>query len=235
MGCKMRARVAGLALAACGSLLVGSALAAPPGLTTFSETFDGGSNVGGWTFGNLANETIEPAGGNPGPFLRNDFLDTFAPSARTTPGVASPFVGNYRERGVSVVEADLALFRVDFSAEGRPVTVILYSDAGTPDDPSDDCQVYRVGGKPGPRPDGRWNRYRFRVPSRSSTLPPGWQVRECGNRTGEEGWNLVIEDVDQLRFFVGDPELFYIFQVWDIGLDNPSIAWGSADPGDPAD
>ena len=107
---------------------VGLAAAAPPGSHTFSENFEGGNNTGGWTFGNAFFERIEPAGGNPGAFLRNDFLDTFAPSARTTLGVDSPFVGDYRARGVSLVEADLVLFAVDFSADGRPLTVILESD-----------------------------------------------------------------------------------------------------------
>jgi len=205
-------------------------LAAPPGSHRFSENFEGGNNTGGWTFGNAFFERVEPVGGNPGAYLRNEFLDTFAPSARTTLGVDSPFVGDYRARGVSVVEADLVLFYVDFAAQGRPLTVVLYSDAGTPDDSSDDCSVYRVGGKPGPQPNGQWNRYRFRVPSSSVTAPPRWAAQGCAGRTVDEAWNLVITDVDQLRFFVGDPELFYVFQVWDIGLDNPSISWGTSDP-----
>jgi hypothetical protein len=36
--------------------------AAAPGLTTFTETFDGGSNTGGWTFGNTFFEEITPDG-----------------------------------------------------------------------------------------------------------------------------------------------------------------------------
>jgi len=31
------------------------------------------------------------------------------------------------------------------------------------------------------------------------------------------------QDVDQVRFFYGDPELFFIFQQWTLGVDNPRI------------
>jgi len=211
-------------------LAVTAILAAPAGSMTFTETFEGGNNTGGWTFGNTFYEAILPTGGNPGAFLRNDFLDSFAPSARTTLGVDSPFTGDYRARGVTAVEADFALFYVDSTSLGRPVTLILYSDAGTPDDASDDCSVYFKGGKPAPQPNGQWNRYRFRVPADAGAAPRRWAMLGCGGRTIDEAWNLVVTDVDRLRFFIGDPELFYIFQVWDIGLDNPSITWGTPEP-----
>ena len=43
------------------------------------------------------------------------------------------------------------------------------------------------------------------------------------NSPANPDWNSLITDVDQLRFFWGDPELFYIFQMWDIGMDNVAI------------
>jgi hypothetical protein len=52
-------------------------LASAGGAATLVETFDGGNNTGGWTFG--ASEVIAPAGGNPGAFLHVTGLDTFAP------------------------------------------------------------------------------------------------------------------------------------------------------------
>jgi len=204
---------------------------APPGTTTFSENFEAGNNTGGWTFGNTSFETIEAAGGSPGAFLHNTFLDTFAAQPRTTLGVDSPFVGNYRVRGVSSLGIDLAIFSIDTTTQGRPLSVILYSDSGTPDDSSDDCRVHRVGGHPTPMPNGNWASYRFRVPSGNATLPQGWVVTGCAGRTDDEAWNQVISDVDQLRFFTGDPDLFFIFQVFDIGMDNPTIVYGTGDTG----
>ena len=143
------------------------------------------------------------------------------------------FTGNYRAQGVSSVGIDLVLYSVDFSAGDRPLAVLLLSDGGTPDDFSDDCTVYQVGKKRGPSPNGQWRGYRFSVPSDSATLPRGWNVLNCVDTDGDAAWNRVIQNVSELRFFVGDPTLFYIFQVWDFGMDNPTIIWGTSGPGDP--
>ena len=59
--------------------------------STFTETFDGGSNQGGWTYG--ADSAIVPTGGNPGPHIRARELDTFAPQPQTTK-TSSPFTGD---------------------------------------------------------------------------------------------------------------------------------------------
>jgi hypothetical protein len=203
--------------------------AASPGRTTFSENFEQGNNTGGWTLGNPFLEAIESSGGNPGAYLHFPDLDTFAPQPRTTlPG--SPFTGDYRARGVSEVGIDLVLFYVDFSSEGRPLAVMLRNDGDTPEDFSDDCTVYFLGHKPAPRPNGVWRPYQFRVPSESTVLPRDWNVFECGALGSDEAWNRVITDVDELRFHVGDPTFFFIFQVWDIGMDNPSITSGTPEP-----
>lgn len=196
---------------------------------TITEEFEN-SNLGGWTFGNPAIEGLEPDGGNPGAFFRNRFLDTFAAQPRTTPRLRSPFIHDYRAKNVTFVGIDLAVFDADFSTQGRPLSVILFDDGDTPNDATDDCSVYHVGGHPTPMPNGNWQRYRFRVPSQSEVLPRGWAVQGCFGRTPDEAWNRVITGVDQLRFFTGDPERFFIFQVWDVGIDNPTIIF---EPGEP--
>ena len=33
-------------------------------------------------------------------------------------------------------------------------------------------------------------------------------------------------DVSTVGFFYGDPTYFFIFQMWQLGLDNPRITWG---------
>ena len=101
----------------------------PASADTFIESFDGGSNEGSWTFGS-PNGAIEPFGGNPSWFFHDSFLDTFAPRPRTAFGAASEFTGNYREMRVTSVGIDLILFDVDFSAGGRPLTVMLIVPVG---------------------------------------------------------------------------------------------------------
>jgi len=228
-------RAVSLSAFACLLLAAPLVQAAPPGTTTFTESFEGGHNTGGWTLGNTDLEAIEATGGHPGAYLHFPDLDTYAPQPRTT-AAGSVFTGDYRAQGVSSVGIDLVLHRVDFSAADRPVAVLLTSDGGTPDDFSDDCTVYQLGNKPGPSPNSTWRGYKFKVPSESATLPRGWNVLNCSDSDPDVGWNRVIQDVDQLRFHVGDPELFFIFQVWDFGMDNPTITWGTPEaPIAPAD
>lgn len=202
-----------------------------PGL--FVEGFQAGTNVGGWSFfGNPSNpiEVIEPAGGNPGAFLHSTCgglacLDTFAPMLRTEAGVASPFTGDYRARAVRALGVDVRVFGPPGVSTGsRPLTLVLTNDAGTPDDPIDDVAVYRKGANI-PTVAAGWKRFRFAVPSQRATLPPGWIVL---NGTGDDDadWRRVLGDVSQVTFELGDPDLFYIFQQWELGVDDLRIRQG---------
>ncbi len=71
-----------------------------------------------------------------------------------------------------------------------------------------------------------WTTYAFEVPSYSEELPTGWEVWWGSELDDDEIWNTVIQNVDRVGFFVADPVYFYIFQMWDIGLDNPTIFFG---------
>jgi hypothetical protein len=197
---------------------------------SFVETFDGGGNTGGWSYG-TGNEVIEPTGGNPGAYLHDPIVDTFAPQPATTLGVVSPFVGNYRVMGVIRVGIDLITHAVDFSAEGRPLSLILYSDNSTPGNFDDDWGAYTIGPTNIPLPGQGWVAYDFVVPSQSTTLPPGWTFIQFGGSAPPPNWLGLINKVSQLRFFYGNPEKFFIFQQWDIGLDDPRIV--TASPSDP--
>jgi hypothetical protein len=188
---------------------------------SFTVTFHEG-NEGEWTFGNDFEE-VRTEGGNPDEYLNNYYLDTIGPHARTSWGVESVFVGNYREEGVVGLSADLLLNHVDFTALQRPVTLILHYTNGTPDDFSDDLRVYNKGRMFN---TAVWTTYSYEVPSYSEELPNGWDVWWGSDLTEDEIWNIVIENVDRVGFFVGDPEYFYIFQMWDVGLDNPTIFFG---------
>src|SRR5262245_47462892 len=68
--------------AACVAGLLALAPTARAGTPTFVETFDGGSNTGGWTYGGPG--SIPASGGNPGAYLNSGSIDTFAPQLRTT-------------------------------------------------------------------------------------------------------------------------------------------------------
>jgi hypothetical protein len=204
--------------------VIAAAMAAwiPASADTFIENFDAGpANVGNWTFG--VPPTYPATGGNPGKYHRTQGLDTFAPQLRTQ-STTSVFTGNYREANVTSVGVDLTTIAVDFSAAGRPLTVILVSNNGTPANVNDDWGAYKIGPTNVPLPGQGWISYDFEIPSQSKTLPEGWNIIKFGaGAPVSPDWNNVITNVSQLRYFYGDPELFFIFQMWTLGVDNTRI------------
>jgi hypothetical protein len=198
------------------------------GQTTRTETFENGSNLAGWTtYG--PGESIASTGGNPTWHLRSEGLDTFAVRLDSEDGLASAFTGDYAGRNVTALGLDAIVTHVDFSAGGRPMTLVLCNNMGTPGDASDDLCVY-IAGAIIPQPGEGWKSYSFVVPSQSTVLPPDWRVLTFGQTTltDDQIWDLVIHDVDYVEWFWADPEFFYIFQMWDVGVDNIFITDGAA-------
>jgi len=205
----------------------------PSPVPLFSETFSGG-NEGAWRLSDRS--IIEASGGDPGAFLRDVNLDTFAPLARTQWEKPSMFTGAYRAQGVVALAASFQIFSATWTVEERPMSLMLVSDPGTPHDASDDTSAFYVGPDNIPFPGAGWSRYHFEVPSHSLTLPfprsqaegePGWVVAEgdifTPAKDPDAAWNTGMEDVDQVIFWFHDPRYFAIFQMWDVGMDNPSI------------
>ena len=218
----MSGRIGPLRAAALVTLLAGGARG-----QSFVETFDV-TNEGAWSWG--FGNTVPATGGNPGAYLRTDGLDTFAPQPQTTTP-ANLFVGDYLARGVSSLGVDLITFRVDFSADGRPLTLMLLHDNGTPGDPFDDTAAYTFGANV-PLVGEPWTSHDFDLPSGAPTLPAGWMLLNMGDSgsPASHSWSQVVSSVSQVRFFYGDPTLFFIFQTWDLGLDNPRITECPASP-----
>lgn len=203
------------------ALLTGSALA-----QTTVEGFTNGSNQGAWTWG--AGDQIVSTGGNPGYYLRTQVLDTFAPQPRTGAGVSSVFTGDYRARNVTSTGIDLITHSTQFPFQ-REVTLILENDAGTPGDSSDDSSVYLISPGFVPQPGAGWASFDVAVPSQSNTLPAGWQVLQ-GAGTNDQIWTAVITSVSRVVWFYGDPTFFFIFDIWQVGLDNARITAGLGTP-----
>jgi hypothetical protein len=206
------------------AILVGALLAASVAAAdTLVVTFDG-VNVGGWTFGTPG--SIPGAGGNPGAYLASGLLDTFAPQPRTTLS-GSPFTGDYRAAGVSGLGLDLITFAAQTTA-GRPLSLMLIHDNGTPANFSDDTAAYTMGPNI-PAVGAGWVAYDFSVPSSETELPGGWLLLNLGDSgaPANHTWDQVIQSVSQVRYFYGDPTLIFIFQQWMLGLDNARIVFCS--------
>lgn len=208
------------------SWVCGAGLAVMLGVSTAArgqvvvDGFEGGVNLGGWTYGGPFGG-ISGSGGNPGGYWNEPDIDTFAPQLRTTtPG--SVFLGDYRGRQVSGLSVDLITFDVDFSAAGRPLSLMLGSDNGTPGNFNDDWAAFTMNALEVPQPGEGWRSFEFDVPSGSAALPAGWEFVEFGPGANPD-WNTLIGGVDEVRFFYGDPRNFFIFQMWDLGADNVAI------------
>jgi hypothetical protein len=191
--------------------------------TTVMETFDGPLDQATWRLGVL--DEIVAVGGSPGAYLRNRSFDAAVPSPVYFGPVPSPFFGDYRAAGVTSLGLDVNVFAASMGVDhARAISLVLGSDMGTPDDVSDDCEVDFVGHKPLPSAGSGWRAFDFRVPSDTTKLPAGWRVRgSCAGLTGDAAWNRVITNVTRVSFPFSDPELFWFFQVWDLGIDSIRI------------
>jgi hypothetical protein len=189
------------------TLVTALILAAPAfAFGEINESFDG-TNLGGWTYG--PPEQFEPLNGNPGGWLHQLNVDTFAPQLRTTdPG--SPFAGNYRARNVTNLGVDLATISTQFPAM-RECTLMLSNGSQS---------VYWLGTEFVPQPGTGWKSFDFAIDAQSTTMPAGWTTQD-----GEADvvWNAVITNVTQVTYFYGDPTFFYIFDQWNVGVDNARI------------
>jgi hypothetical protein len=208
-----------------GALALAPARAAQT--TVVTETFDGTIDQAAWRLGTL--DEIEPEGGTPGAYLRNRQLDAAVPEPVFVGALPSAFLGDYRAEGVTDLGLDVNIFSAGIGVDARrPVSLVLGSDMGTPEDPGDDCEVYLVGSKHLPKPGSGWRSFGFPVPSEETSLPQGWKVRgACAGLSQDAAWNEVITHVSRVTFPFADPDTLWFFQVWDVGIDSVRITLAS--------
>jgi hypothetical protein len=209
------------------AFVLSSLFAAPAlcGSTTVVDTFDNGANAGGWTYG--PPPIYQQTGGNPTWFLRAS-VDTFAPMLRTTTQ-GSEFTGDYRGSKVTSLGVDLRTISTQFPAQ-RECTLVLWSGS---------CAVYRLGTDFVPQPAQGWKSFDIAIPSQQTTLPAGWFIHPNSTcQAPNATWNQVIQNVTAVEYFYGDPTFFFIFDIWNVGVDNARITrdsdWtdlGNAKPG----
>lgn len=204
--------------------LGGAVLAAPQ-----VDDFEGGVNAGGWAFSSAPTDVHEVSGGNPGGWIHNPLVDTFAPVFRThTTG--GGFDGDFRALGVTGISVDAQTISTDFPVGGS-FSLVLRDTHGTPSATDDDYAFYV--GPVIPLPGAGWKSFYFSIPSASTVgTPPGWKGAWgggcCTFRPGVD-WNDVIQNVDRVEFWWLDPSFFAIYQQWGVGADNVHLHFdGSA-------
>ncbi len=195
------------------------------------EDFEDGQNEYGLTLGIPQAETIEPSGGNPGRWLRNAVLETFAPRLYAD---AAPFTGDYVARGVREISLDAQTVSVSITAEGRPFSLRLVRHNGEPDNPEAHDYVYLPGALV-PQPGEGWRSYTFEIPSDfEGAMPEGWGGGYYGDPESLPPgvvFGDILREVDAVEVMWGHPAFLYLLQGFDIGVDNVRIDFADAAPG----
>jgi hypothetical protein len=190
---------------------------------SFVEGFDGFSNVGAWGWTGTFQASLS-TGGNPAWHVRSQIVATPLPVLGTQDR-GSYFAGDWRARGVTSIGVDFHAFLADAAQCGRPLTLRLSSDAGTPGVPADDRSVLFSSLDPVPCPGSGWRSYAVDVPSQATLLPPGWKVERAGGLLPAQVWDALVQDVTQVQWLIGDPALAYPTTKWQLGADNARIAF----------
>ena len=201
-------------------ILAGLMLVAVPVLAdTFTEGFEGGSNVGDWTFGNDA-DAIETEGGNPDAWFHNDYLNTFAPIFRCA-YYGDMFTGNYVANGVTQISGDFQTLAADNGTAYYPFALLLRNTYGTPNDVEDDVYVYWVDENDVwcPQLGEGWTHYDFPIPSdfegAPGELPEEWMGGSYFSGPDifpeDKTWQEVISSVDRVEFWWFHPAWVGIF------------------------
>jgi len=170
---------------------------------------------------------VQATGGNPGQWLNNPSLDTFAPILTTDEGVAD-FTGDYRAMGVTSITFDARTDYIDFPPVPINMSVLLRDTKGTASVDDDDYAYFP--GEIIPQPGEGWLHYDFTIPSASlDDVPNGWfggWVGDGENFRPGVTWGDVITSVDVLEIWWFHPAYFGIFQNWNVGIDNLTICYG---------
>jgi hypothetical protein len=234
-----RPPIAATVATAAAVLLVALALPAPRAsaqvvFDTFTESFVGGSNQGGWQWYLAENQFIAGSGGNPGPYL--------TASQWTAPGVSirssqpgSPFTGDLRAAGVVSFGVDFRSFVLQEDI-GNPAfdayrfTIVVGNDNGTQGVLGDDTAYWFKTDEFLPLVGEGWRSYDVSVPAEADVTPPGWKLVEFslqGPPANPLRWEQVMADVDYVWLSYNEMDGFYIFANWLLGADNVRVTTAS--------
>jgi hypothetical protein len=193
--------------------------------------FEQGANPAGFHFREGA-DVIEPSGGTPGAYLRQDFYFQFAPMLKTDPTISSEYHGDLRAKGVSRISFDARVDHKDFGTGlGFPMSILLRDTKGTPHDATDDDYTYTVG-KNIPLVGEGWVHYDFDIPSQdTSPVPAGWHGGSYLDgevfRPGVD-FNDVITNVDKVEIWFIHPAWFAFLDAWDVSVDSITLSTDTA-------
>ena len=173
---------------------------ASPVRAGFVETFDNGSNVGDWHL-TVNPATIEPDGGNPGPYL-HAMADAAVPTWYVPYLTPTIFLGNYAAKRVGTLAVDLDIFS-GVQVPDRAITLDLNTTLGTGDFSKGSTPITSAPTSRNSRSAGT------PVSSRSSLLAhhPARLGRNQRQRPARHRYRLAgaMQDVETLGVELGEP------------------------------
>lgn len=200
-------------LSACASLALVSSAAAVVN-QRLTEDFTQKSNEGQWSFP-FPTTIVEESGKS---YLYTSGLDTFAPQLDTAPNQKSIFTGNYVAQKVKSIDMTTQIFSDLSPQDDKPLTLILTSGNYAAYKSSDKLVVASLN---------RWESYHFDIPkSAAEAAKQGWHVTtwpRMGGSATPDKYDAILQNVDHVQFYYGDPVMFYMFQNWDLGVTDISI------------
>jgi hypothetical protein len=188
----------------------------------FEDIQPGEDDQRGWTFGVFSSdESVVQKGG--GGHVLEGHIDNFGVNLLTKSDGSNPWVGNADFRADGVIRLGFSTRgRADFGNSIRNMAVALISDNGTPEDSSDDFGFYSISERLYNFDTSERANFRWEIPSQvAGETPEGWQHWDLsGGGDTSFTWDEVVTDVDRIQFTYYDPQLFYIFQGFDVMVDN---------------
>ena len=192
------------------------------------ETFEAGlDNLGAWTYAHFDSPPHYLSdGGNPGWGLQSAVCcGTIQPPRLHTMG-DSAFTGDLRQRNVTRLAVDVRVEALDPGIAGHNLSLMLWSDNGTPDDEFDDWGAFTTDptviqvGQP-------WQTIAFDVPAQSPGLPAGWDLVPNAPFSyvlpPGASWDTLIRDVSRVSFEHGPALVLLPADAWlyfDVRADN---------------
>lgn len=218
-------------------LLIALFLAAPAAIvqaTQVVDDFESGTNPNqwGWTISGSP-YTIQPDGGNPGAWM-----DSGVPyMSRHGNLTAVPPEGSALR--AALASGTLRSARIDFEqldttgvvgcfprvSGSGPFTLKLFDLHSNPD--GSVIEAHTLDGPPTPPAPYPWQTASFTIPSDSTEdVPAGWKL----NRGDLEGytWSTLMQNIDGISFFSGNPYIDGIEGCWHLGADNVVVTYGDA-------
>lgn len=203
-----------------------SAHAAP---ATVHDTFEEGRNPNGWLWINTEAATITESGGNPGAWVDTGLLylsrhPTFlAEPAAGTPLALALASGRLRSASIDLQRLD------ESGVQGCQQTHLAASFVSLALFDLHTAAPYiwaHTDAQASPAfPDGffPWLTASFEVPPASTDTPPGWTLHVPPGVSYT--WADLLANIDDIRFYVGDPEPQATSSCSHLGADNVSVTW----------